>query len=118
MKHIAVFVSLLLLIASCAGAGRPARGDQATVDRGRAIAEANCGSCHTLSRSGESPRADAPPFRTLSQNYQVDDLEEALAEGISAGHPAMPQFQFSADDAHAIVVYLNSMQEHTTAPRD
>jgi hypothetical protein len=41
----------------------------------------------------------------------VANLEEALAEGISVGHPAMPQFQFSPEDADALIAYLESIQE-------
>jgi hypothetical protein len=45
----------------------------------------------------------------------VSDLEEALAEGISVGHPAMPEFQFAPDDVSDLVGYLQSIQE--TPPR-
>ena len=78
--------------------------------RGQEIAQTHCSSCHAVERGGESPAPEAPPFRTLSQNYRVTDLEEALAEGISVGHPAMPEFQFSPDDAHALVSYLQAIQ--------
>jgi mono/diheme cytochrome c family protein len=79
--------------------------------RGQEIAQTHCTSCHAVGRTGESPTPEAPPFWTLSQNYPVSDLEEALAEGISVGHPAMPEFQFSASDAHALVTYLQAIQE-------
>ena len=79
--------------------------------RGEEIARTHCTGCHAIGRSGESPAPEAPPFRTLSQNYPVTDLEEALAEGISVGHPAMPEFRFSSDDAHALVSYLQAIQE-------
>ncbi|MEQ1490128.1 MAG: cytochrome c [Terricaulis sp.] len=79
--------------------------------RGEAIVSANCSSCHAIGRSGDSPASQAPPFRTLSQNYPVSDLEEALVEGISVGHPAMPQFAFTSQDAHAVVLYLQTIQD-------
>jgi hypothetical protein len=41
----------------------------------------------------------------------VSDLEEALVEGISVGHSAMPQFEFTAQDAHAVVLYLQTIQD-------
>jgi hypothetical protein len=53
----------------------------------------------------------APLFRTLSQRYEIDGLAEALAEGISVGHPDMPEFTFEAEDAGAILAYLKSIQE-------
>jgi len=80
--------------------------------RGEDIARTYCSSCHAVERSGGSPAPEAPPFRTLSRNYPVRDLEEALAEGISVGHPAMPECQVSSDDAHALVTYLQAIQEH------
>lgn len=80
--------------------------------RGQEIAQSNCARCHAVGRTGESPRLEAPPFRTLSRNFPVTDLEEALVEGISSGNPIMPEFQFSPDDAHALVTYLQSIQDH------
>lgn len=97
------------VLAGCATAEeRAARAEHA---RGQEIALTHCGSCHAVGASGESPAPEAPPFRTLSRNYRVDTLEEALAEGISVGHPAMPQFQFAPEDVNALVTYLQSTQE-------
>lgn len=87
------------------------RGSAAQLTRGQEIAQTNCGSCHAVGAVGDSPAPEAPPFRTLSRNYRVDTLEEALAEGISVGHPAMPQFAFPPDDVDALVAYLQSIQE-------
>ena len=42
-----------------------------------------------IGASGESPHATAPPFRTLSQNYPIESLSEAFAEGILVEHPAV-----------------------------
>jgi cytochrome c len=98
----------LLLLAACATNGEEAT--RPPVDRGAAIAEANCSSCHAVGRGGESPAPEAPPFRRLSQHYRVADLEEALGEGISVGHPAMPQFAFAPEDVDALILYLESIQ--------
>jgi cytochrome c len=53
----------------------------------------------------------APPFRTLARKYPIDELAESLAEGLSVGHPDMPEFVFEPDDITAILAYLNSIQE-------
>lgn len=111
MTKISILLFSGVLLAGCVSA--QAQGD---VDRGHALASANCATCHAIGSVGDSPAPEAPPFRTLSRNYRVADLEEALAEGISVGHPAMPQFAFSADDAHALVVYLQSIQERHLDP--
>ena len=39
----------------------------------------------------------------------VENLEEALGEGIVVGHPEMPQFQFSPQNVGALVAYLKSL---------
>ena len=85
-------------------AGTPAR-------RGEALLTTNCARCHAVGRSGLSPHPEAPPFRTLSRKFKVEGLAEALAEGISTGHPDMPEFVFEADEVGAIIDYLKSIQQ-------
>jgi len=77
----------------------------------RSLVTKNCGSCHAVGRTGESPRKDAPAFRTLGTRYPIESLEEALGEGIMSGHPDMPEFAFEADDVGAIIAYLKSIQQ-------
>jgi mono/diheme cytochrome c family protein len=79
--------------------------------RGEALLITNCARCHAVGRSGVSPHPQAPPFRTLSRKFKVEGLAEALAEGISTGHPDMPEFVFEADEVGAIIDYLKSIQE-------
>jgi cytochrome c len=79
--------------------------------RGEALLAKSCARCHAVGRTGASPHPDAPPFRTLSRRYAVEGLAEALAEGISVGHPDMPEFVFEADEVGAIIAYLRSIQE-------
>src|SRR5689334_19333332 len=109
------FLGLLLAASLFAACATTSNADPEAVARARGheIAQTNCSSCHAIGPSGDSPFPEAPPFRTLSRNYRVDSLEEALAEGISVGHPAMPEFQFEPDDVHALVSYLQSIQEPT-----
>ena len=59
---------------------------------------------------GASPHPAAPPFRTLSRKYKIEGLAEALAEGLSTGHPDM-EFVFAAEDVGAIIDYLKSIQQ-------
>jgi mono/diheme cytochrome c family protein len=81
------------------------------LERGQALLQKHCGECHATGKTGESPFTQAPAFRTLGQRYPIESLEEALAEGIMSGHPAMPEFSFEADDVGAIIVYLKSIQQ-------
>ncbi len=115
MKY-AIALAALLLASACASPASIAQRDRE--ERGQAIVEQSCSSCHATGRSGNSAAPEAPPFRTLSHNYRVDALEEALAEGISVGHPAMPQFTFAPDDVRAVLAYLQSIQNELPPPQE
>ena len=99
-----LFMGLCLLL--CAA---PASAADSPLERGRAIAEKNCGRCHATGPTGESQVAPAPPFRTLHQRYPIENLAEALAEGIVTGHPAMPEFTFAPDEIDALLTYIGSL---------
>ncbi|RFC64729.1 MULTISPECIES: c-type cytochrome [Mesorhizobium] len=79
------------------------------ITRGKALVELNCVRCHAVDRSSESSHANAPAFRTLSHRYPLDALEEAFAEGISTGHPDMPEFTATPEQINAILAYLDSV---------
>ena len=70
-----------------------------------------CSPVFCLGRAGASSHSAAPPFRTLSGKYPIEGLAEALAEGLSVGHPDMPEFVFEPDEIAAILAYLKSIQE-------
>lgn len=85
--------------------------DRATfLDRGRAIATQNCSGCHAIGRRGISPNRNSPAFHTLGARYNIDDLDEAFVEGLTANHKGMPDFQFSARDTMAMLAYIKSVQ--------
>jgi len=79
--------------------------------RGEELLTKSCASCHAVGRTGDSPRKEAPAFRTLGQRYPIESLEEALGEGVMSGHPDMPEFSFDAGDVGAIIAYLKSIQQ-------
>ncbi|WP_342018574.1 cytochrome c [Methyloceanibacter superfactus] len=80
-------------------------------DKGEVLVREKCSRCHAVGIEGASPNPDAPPFRTLSSRYPIEDLAESLAEGIVSGHPDMPIFVFGPHDVDAIIAYLESIQE-------
>ena len=84
--------------------------EKGRVGTGEILLRENCSRCHAIGTTGDSPHAEAPPFRTLSSKYPVEDLAESLAEGIVSGHPDMPIFVFSPQDVAAIIDYLQSIQ--------
>ena len=78
--------------------------------RGLSFAKLNCARCHAVGIEGASPVAKAPPFRTLHERYPVEDLAEALGEGIVTGHPAMPEFQLDPAQINDLVKYLKTLE--------
>ena len=109
---------LVLLIASAmalTATAASAQSDQ--TPRGRLLVQRYCAGCHAIGRTGASPNKAAPAFRDLNARYRIDDLGEALAEGILVGHPAMPEMRFPPSDIAAILAYLKSIQsdQHATA---
>ena len=87
----------------------PGTDDLGPIAHGRRLVELNCARCHAVTESDRSTHPDAPPFRTLARRYPIDDLAEALAEGISTGHPDMPEFTASPDQIDAIIAYIKSI---------
>ena len=80
------------------------------VQRGFTFAQTNCSQCHAIGRFGDSPIPEAPPFRTLHTLYPIEDLAEAFAEGITTGHPSMPQFELDPAQINDLLAYLQSVQ--------
>ena len=74
------------------------------------MAQANCARCHAIGRTGGSPLAAAPPFRTIHRRYPVEQLAEALAEGMETGHPVMLEFQLSQAQIADLVAYLRTLE--------
>lgn len=106
-----VFRCLITLIAMSVTAPVLAQRTTTPAGRGELLLTTNCARCHAVGRTGASPHPEAPPFRTLSRKFKVEGLAEALAEGISTGHPDMPEFIFEADEVGAIIDYLQSIQQ-------
>jgi len=87
--------------------------DSATLERrGQTLVTTNCARCHAVGRAGASPHPAAPLFRTLSRKYPIEGLAEALGQGLSVGHPDMPEFVFEPYEVGAILAYLKSIQDH------
>jgi mono/diheme cytochrome c family protein len=83
-------------------------------EAGHMIVEENCARCHAIEATGDSPDTDAPPMRTFSSKWPLEDLEEALAEGIVVGHEGidMPEFVFEPDQITDILAYLGSIGDN------
>ncbi|MBU0725447.1 MAG: cytochrome c [Alphaproteobacteria bacterium] len=81
-----------------------------SIAAGQVIAEERCARCHAIAATGNSPFPAAPPFRELQKKYPIEQLAEALAEGIGVGHPDMPEFVLQPVEIEGFLAFLNSLQ--------
>ena len=88
----------------------PSQAQSPAEQRGLTFVRTNCSQCHAIDKVSASPLRIAPPFRTLHHMYPVESLEEALAEGISTGHPTMPEFRLDPDQIGNVIAYLKSLE--------
>lgn len=95
------------LTSTCADAAALTAAQQ----RGQAFARANCGGCHSIDGVTPSPLAIAPPFRSLHLKYPIEMLEEALAEGITTGHPTMPEFRLDPAQINDLISFLKRFEK-------
>lgn len=98
----------LALLTIGAGSAFAAESSGTAID-GKAILEKNCGRCHSIEATGESPLKQAPPLREIYLKYPMEQLEEGFAEGMGSRHRDMPQIQFSAEQIAGILNYLGSI---------
>ena len=105
MRASAIFSFYVLLTAAAA-----AEALEPAAQRGQVIARTLCMGCHSIDRVSASPLTIAPPFRTLHKKYPVENLEEALAEGISTGHPTMPEFRFDPGQINDFISFLKTLE--------
>jgi cytochrome c len=108
--------AVLALMVARAAAAQETQDKSEREHRGQELLTTNCARCHAIGRTGESTHPEAPPFRTLGGRYPIDALAESLAEGLSSGHPDMPEFRFEIADVNAILAYLNSIQDAGQKP--
>jgi mono/diheme cytochrome c family protein len=102
-------VGLLLLLGTSADSATA--NESSVLERhGHALARRLCSECHAVGRDGQSPNAGAPPFRNLDRWVDLDSFTERLREGLMVGHPDMPTFRFTREDARGFVLYLRSLQ--------
>ena len=109
------YLSAAILAVGSWGASFPldrvaAEGLSPPAQRGLTFMQANCASCHSIGRLGDSPLKLAPPFRTLHLKYPVETLQEALGEGIVTGHPSMPEFRLDPGQVGDVIAYLKSLE--------
>jgi cytochrome c len=108
-----VTATALAIVINLSGSVLAAAGERAPSDlerEGMALAERMCSACHAIGKTGASPHAPAPAFRDLGNRVDLDDFPHRLREGLTSGHPDMPTFRFTHEDARALTAYLRSIQ--------
>ena len=101
-----VLLTLALCLTICGPA--MAQGD-ADVEAGRKLAELHCSRCHAVGNEGTGLMEGALPLRDIKLRYPVEDLAEALAEGMITAHRQMPVFTFSTEEIDDLLAYLDSL---------
>lgn len=102
-SHVAAVVAAALTV----GMLDAASGSE--LSRGEEIAVQRCSVCHATDAKSPSPHKITPPFRDLHQRFPIDMLVEAIGTGTVSGHDEMPMFQFTIEDAQALVTYIDSL---------
>lgn len=102
-------IAAVLCAAGWAAATAPARAASPEAMEGLAIARKHCARCHAVGVTGASPHAEAPPFREFAAKWPLENLEEALADGIVTGHQDMPAFVFEPPEIAALIAHLEEV---------
>jgi cytochrome c len=101
-------LALVLLLFATSGGLAEERGRNPDV-RGHELASEMCSQCHAIGKGDVSPHLAAPAFRALDRRLDLDTFVDRLREGLIGGHPDMPVFRFSREDARALARYLKSI---------
>lgn len=111
---LAVATSLVLVACATAAPEDDAVGGPGNADRGRAMAETHCASCHAIGFGTKSPYDGAPTFPAIVARGKLDDYAEAFAEGIMVPHEGrvvMPEFVLNPQEIEDLLAYMKSLQK-------
>jgi mono/diheme cytochrome c family protein len=109
MRHSHNLILIFCFSLLVAGANGTAAGSSESEIDGRLLLQKNCGRCHSIDATGQSPLEQAPAFREIYLKYPIEQLEYGFAEGMGSKHREMPQIQFSSEQVSAILNYLGGI---------
>ena len=98
-------LSLALLLAASHSSFAASAGDP---EKGRALAERWCSSCHVVAPDQASATTEAPPFETIATR-PVHDLEK-LRAFLAAPHAPMPPLDLSRTEIGDLYAYIESLR--------
>jgi mono/diheme cytochrome c family protein len=104
-------LGLAAVLSVLCGVSGSSAGEADQTARGREIAEAHCVVCHAVGLTDASPTAVnvETAFRLLYKRYPIEMLEEAAKTGSISGHDEMPGFDFTIEEAQALLAYIDSL---------
>ena len=90
----------------------PAHGDdeQASIQRGKELAQLLCVRCHAIEGPGPGKEEKSPPFSTLVPKLTLEGVADQLLEGLPLGHDPMPKWEFSEQQATDLLLYIDSVR--------
>jgi mono/diheme cytochrome c family protein len=104
-------LSLAAFLSVLCGVSGSSAGEADQIAQGREIAEAHCAVCHAVGLTDASPTEVnvETAFRLLHKRYPIEMLEEAARTGSISGHDEMPGFDFTVEEARALLAYVDSL---------
>lgn len=111
MLKLTIFIFALCISSSAATAGSTNKSNEGSIEKGKNLATELCAKCHAIDKTSQSTVKEAPPFRTFSEKWPLENLEEALAEGIVTGHDKMPEFKFNPNQITDFLAFLSSLKD-------
>jgi cytochrome c2 len=116
---------LIAVVAAGCGTGGPAKGGDANRGKKLFVAEARCGSCHTLKDAGSrgtvGPNLDAAFMRSKEENFKTSAIENVVLDQIrypttGSGMPADLVKGQDADDVAAYVALCAASTDKQACP--
>jgi mono/diheme cytochrome c family protein len=104
-------LSLAAFLSVLCSASASSAGEADQIARGREIAEAHCAICHAVGLTDASPTEInvETAFRLLYKRYPIEMLVEAAKSGSISAHDEMPGFDFTLEEAQALLAYIDSL---------
>jgi mono/diheme cytochrome c family protein len=116
MARVGLAVFMAASLGACETLEPPddAVGGPGDANRGRAMVEIHCASCHAIDHGAQSPYDGAPTFPAIVARGDVDNYAEAFAEGIVVPHKGqvvMPEFVLKPREIEDLLAYMKSLRK-------
>jgi mono/diheme cytochrome c family protein len=106
LRGVAFTATLLLTHSSFAETAMPPKPNP---EKGRALAERVCATCHVISKTADSPlAADVPSFYAIAN--KPGQSMEMIAGRIVIPHPPMPAVALTREEIINVVTYIMTFQ--------